>query len=228
MQLKILSWNIWYHGNFAPIAEFLKASDADIIGVQELVLDDPTRDTVGYLKKLGYDSVCAPVKKIEDGRTMCNAIFSKHKIMASEIYTLSEMKSRNAVRAEIKVGTVTLDIFSTHLLHTDQKPSATQDEQVDRLIKVLPADHAIVMGDFNATPDSSVIQKMRETMVDTDPAETPTLNADLFDCPDCDPKNIADTRLDYIFTSKDVKTSAFKVEHASGSDHFPISVIIEI
>lgn len=228
MQLKILSWNIWYHGNFAPIAEFLKASDADIIGVQELVLDDPIRDTVGYLKKFGYDAVCAPVKKLEDGRTMCNAIFSKQKILASEIYTLSEMQSRNAVRADIQVGETTLHIFSTHLLHTDQKASTIQDTQVDNLIKVVPSDHTIVMGDFNATPDSSVIQKMRGVMVDTDLTEKPTLNADLFDCPECDLKTIAGTRLDYIFTSKDMNTDSFNVEHAKGSDHLPISVIIEV
>ncbi|MDO8581757.1 MAG: endonuclease/exonuclease/phosphatase family protein [bacterium] len=228
MQLKILSWNIWYHGNFAPIAAFLKASDADIIGLQELVLDDPERDTVGYLKKFGYDAVCAPVKKLEDGRTMCNAIFSKHKIIARETFILSEAKSRNAVRADIQAGETTLHVFSTHLLHTDQKPSAIQDEQVDNLIKVLPSDHTIVMGDFNATPDSSVIQKMRAVMEDTELRLVPTLNADLFDCPECDAKSIASTRLDYIFTSKDMKTSTFKVEHENGSDHFPVSILIEI
>lgn len=68
MQLKILSWNIWNDGDFAQISAFLKKFDADIIGLQEVMLDDPTRDVIGYLKKLDYEYVCAPVKKDKDGK----------------------------------------------------------------------------------------------------------------------------------------------------------------
>lgn len=35
-------------------------------------------------------------------------------------------------------------------------------------------------------------------------------------------------RLDYVFTSYDIKTSSFKVEKTKGSDHLPVSTIIEI
>lgn len=38
MQLKILSWNIWCDGNFKKVSSFLAACDADIIGLQEVVL----------------------------------------------------------------------------------------------------------------------------------------------------------------------------------------------
>ncbi|MEK7601658.1 MAG: endonuclease/exonuclease/phosphatase family protein [Patescibacteria group bacterium] len=229
MQLKILSWNIWYDGHFDEISRFLASFDADILGLQEVVPDDPTRDTIGFLKGLGYQHVIAPVLTIKkDGRTMSNAIFSKYPIVSSEIYTLSDTDSRNALRADIKVGETILHVFSTHLLHTHQQSSDTQELQAKNLVEALAPDHLMVMGDFNATPSSAVIQKMRKVLVDTHSASVPTLNANLFDCRICDPQAIPTTRLDYIFTSKDIKTHSFKVHDAAGSDHLALSVIAEI
>lgn len=83
------------------------------------------------------------------------------------------------------------------------------------------------MGDFNATPDSMTVQKMSKAMLNTDPVLTPTLNAELFDCSGCDPQTIFGTQLDYIFTSRDIKTDSFTVYDVKGSDHLPISVVIE-
>lgn len=228
MQLKILSWNIWYDGHFDQISDFLRSSEADIIGLQEVVPNDPTRDVIGYLKKLGYDSLFAPALTLEDGRIVGNAIFSRHKILCNKTHILSEEKSRVALETDILVGNTTLHIFNLHLVHTHQQISETQNTQVGSLIRILPKDYTIVIGDFNAIPGTPVIQKIHEVMVDTDPTSTPTLHIDLFDCSGCDPKTVANTRLDYIFTSKDIKTHSFKVEHSNGSDHLPISVLFEI
>ena len=83
------------------------------------------------------------------------------------------------------------------------------------------------MGDFNATPESETIRKMSEVLVDTDPTSAPTWSVYPAGCLVCNPQAI-DTRLDYIFTTPDIKTSSFKVEQSKGSDHLPISVIAEI
>lgn len=227
MPLKILSWNIWYDGHFAEISKFLAEFKADIIGLQEVVPDDPERDTIGFLNNLGYQCVFAPVLIIKkDGRTMSNAIFSKFPIVASQTYILSETRSRNALRADIKIGETIWHVFCTHLLHTHQQPSEIQDQQAENLIKILPESMTIVMGDFNSTPDTAIVQNMKKIMTgDTMPL--PTLNAPLFDCTSCDARAIPDTRLDYIFTSQDIKTHSFKVHSPMGSDHLPISVVID-
>ena len=228
MQFKVLSWNIWYDGYFDEISQFLGAIDADVIGLQEVVPDDKTRDVIGYLTTLGYQHVVSPVRKIKkDGRTMGNAIFSKYEILGSDMHTLSETDSRNAVRADIRVGDTTLHVFSTHLLHTHQQPSETQALQAENLLKVLPHTRTIVMGDFNAKPDSAIIRKMLGVLVDTDPTLTPTWSVYPEGCPVCNPQAV-DTRLDYIFTSKDVKANSFEAHQSKGSDHLPISVLIEI
>ena len=227
MKIKILSWNIWYHGYFDQITKFLKESDADIIGLQEVVVGDKDRDIIGYLSALGYNHVFAPVMKIEDGRTMSNAIFSKFKITGSETIDLSEKDYRNALRADIEVGGKTLHVFSTHLLHTHQKPSEIQDLQAKNLLKSLPSENTIVMGDFNTTPESEAIRIIEEVLVKADSKLDPTAFFYEAGCNEGICK-LTKGHLDYIFLSKNLKSHSFEIGDSKGSDHLPISTVIEV
>jgi endonuclease/exonuclease/phosphatase family metal-dependent hydrolase len=228
MTLKILSWNIWYDCHFAAITKFLAEFDADIIGLQEVAPDDSARDVISYLAKLGYQHVFVPAfQHKRDGRIIGNAIFSKYEITSTAHHILSTVNDRQAVQADIKVGANTLHVFSTHLLHTHQQVSDIQTQQAESLLKVLPADRTIVMGDFNATPDSVIIRKMNEALVNTDPALTPTWSVYAEGCSVCK-LSAVNIRLDYIFTSHDLKTASPQVHAPSGSDHLSISVMIEI
>ncbi len=231
MQLKILSWNIWYDGDFSKISKFLSEFNADIVGLGEVVPDDPTRDTITLMSKLGYQHIVAPVLTIQkDGRTMSNGLFSKYPIQKSQIHPLPDTKTdrRNAIQADIDIEGKTIKVFVTHLLHTHQKPDPVQESQIDSLLKILTKEKTIIMGDLNATPDSSGIKRMRENFSDTELKPIATLDSNLFDCPVCDREAIPNTRLDYIFTSKDIKANSFEVHKSVGSDHLPISVVVEI
>lgn len=227
MKLKALSWNIWWFGYFDKISKFLKEFDADIIALQEVTQDDKTRDTVGFLTDLGYSYAFAPFMKIKDGRTVGNAIFSKNEIVHTQIFELSEKDMRNAVMADVEVEGNTLHVFSTHILHPHLKPSDLQTLQAQNLINVVPKEKSVVMGDFNATPDTPAIQIMREALIDTDPDDIPTWSVYEDGCHVCKPKGL-DTRFDYIFVSKDLSTEDFQVHQSKGSDHLPISVMLEI
>ena len=228
MQIKVLSWNIWCDGDFPKISEFLRSSDADIIGLQEVIRDDKERDIVNLLSNLGYEhAVAQSGVELPDGRVITNAVFSKYPIQKSKMHMLSEKSSRQAVETEIKVGDVTLNAFSLHTKHTHQKESDIQNLQVENFIKVLPKEKVVVMGDFNATPDMTSVKRMREILIDTDPSSSPTWSVYSEGCNTCKPQAI-DTRLDYIFTSKDLKTHSFKVGDSKASDHLPISVIVEV
>lgn len=229
MTLKVLSWNIWIDGYFDQVTDFLRTSNADIVGLQEVVSDDPKRGIIDFLEKLGYQHVFDPVEHTWGGKIYRDgpAIFSKYKILKSETYVLSQKDKRAAVKADIVVGAKTLHVFSTHLIHTHQKDSEEQNIQVSNLIKKLPTEHTILMGDFNATPESSAIKSMQKVLVNSDPSSTPTWSVYPEGCRICNPQKL-DTCLDYIFTSKDLKTSSFKVEESKASDHLPISVVVEI
>jgi len=231
MEIKVLSWNIWYDGDFAKISKFLSEFNADIVGLGKVVPDDPTRDTIAFMSKLGYKHILAPVLTIQkDGRTMSNALFSKYPIVDSKIHSLPDAKTdkRNAIQADIDVEGKTIYVFMTHLLHTHQKPDPIQESQIESLLKLLPKEKTIIMGDFNATPDSVAIKRMRENFLDTELKPVPTLDPNLFDCPNCDMQVIPHTRLDYIFVTKDMKVESFKVHKSRGSDHLPVSVTINI
>lgn len=216
-------------GCFEQISSFLKTSNADIIGLQEVQADDPKMDVVAYLSGLGYQSVFTPIKKTHGGKTWNDgpAIFSKYPIINKASYILSQTNGRAAVRADVQIHNAVIRIFSTHLMHTHQQYSNLQQEQAINLINKIPNKRALLMGDFNATPDSAVIQRMRDALIDTDPKSAPTWSQYPDGCDGCDPQGL-NIRLDYIFVTKDIKTSEFKVGASRGSDHLPISVMVEV
>ena len=232
MKLKILSWNIWRDGNHQKIADYLNESGADIIGLQEVQNDDPKRDIISYLKSLGYESAFEPIEHGWGGNIYLDgpAIFSKYKIISSEVRILSETdhdSRRAAIKADIKIGDETLHFISTHLVHTHQQNSEIQNLQAKNLLKFLPGNRTILVGDFNATPDSEPITIIKNSLIDTDSDSLPTWSVHPDGCVQCNPQSV-DTKLDYIFTSKYIKSSSFVVGKSDGSDHLPISVEIEI
>lgn len=228
MKLKILSWNIWVDGYFDQISDFLKKSDADIIGLQEVKENDPGRDVVGYLTGLGYEHVFAPRQTHRrTGVRFGPAVFSRYKIESKKVHSLSKKEERVAVQANIRVNNQILHVFSTHLFHPHQQESEVQNQQAENLIRLLPKKNTIVMGDFNATPESLTIKNMQKVLVDSDPLSLPTWSVYPEGCPVCKPQSL-NIRLDYIFTSKDVSVESFEVGDSKGSDHLPIIATIEI
>jgi endonuclease/exonuclease/phosphatase family metal-dependent hydrolase len=208
----------------------LRTSNADVICLQEIVPGDTSRDVVAFLSGLAYQHAVAPIgATYKDGRMITSGVFSRYPILGSVMHMLPEESGPQAVEAKVKVGEDILTVFTFHFKHTHQREDVVQNVQTETLIKVLPKERAIVSGDFNAIPAMTSIKKMREILLDTDPADTPTLSPTLFDCPKCDMSLIPQTRLDYIFASPDLKTHSFKVERsAEGSDHFPVSVVVEL
>ncbi|MEK7572354.1 MAG: endonuclease/exonuclease/phosphatase family protein [Patescibacteria group bacterium] len=242
MKLKILSWNIWAGTYLDGVIEFLKNIDADIIALQEVVEDDRRNIIEIIAKKLGYEYAHAvdmnmplkflPGQKSDDKRTIKygNAILSKYKITNSNIYELSKVKEfrRLIIEVDIKIEDKTLHVFSVHLKHNHQKPSEIQDLEAENLLKLLSEKNTIVMGDFNALPEDTTIKKMSKTLINTEKnSATPTWSVYKEGCTGCLVEDIK-YKLDYIFTSKDIKSDFFKVYESKSSDHLPISAEIEI
>lgn len=226
--MKILSWNIWVDGDFEQIEEFLDSTNADIIGLQEVKDNDPQRDVIGFLTGRGYNHFFAPTEQIWDGKRYRHgpAIFSTFPIVYSEKIQLeSGDDERAAAYAQVEVGGTVLHLFSTHLIHTHQQPSVEQEEQMQRLIARLPSERVIVMGDFNATPQSQAIAAMRGTLVDTDTEELPTWCVHPEGCRVCRLDRV-DIKLDYIFVSRDIHYGAFEIGKSQASDHLPVFITL--
>lgn len=232
MTLKIVSWNIWEGKYLRDIVDLLKTTRADIIGLQEVVQEKSGKNNTAQIiaNELGYEFVYETDSQTKnEGRILDrgNAILSKHKIVKSKTYTLSKTDARAAIEADIAINDTTLHVFSTHLIHTHQKRTDTQNLQANNLVKVLPKTKTILMGDFNSTPESDVVKIITKTLKNTNTSNLPTWCLYPDGCLVCQPKSVS-FKLDYIFISHDLKSESFKVGSSKGSDHLPISVKIKI
>ena len=229
MQLKIVSWNIWGGRKMPEIIQCLKETNPDIIGLQEVLQDEggannsakAIADALGYTyiyetTTLLIPSISHLLEKhgIEKNMEWGNAILSKYEISDNNMHVLSGDRKRTALEAVVQIEGKNLHIFSTHLVYTPAQPSEIQATQAQNLLKIVPKENGLVMGDFNATPDSKIIEDMNKTMVNTEKDLT---------------KYTADgKKLDYIFSTTDIKTLSSGTLDSQASDHLPIYAIIEI
>ena len=186
---------------------------------------------MSFLKGMGYEYVTSPAAEFTDDNNrhhvLNNAIFSKFPIIESKVHPLRVGKRPSAIEARIHIGDEDINVFSVHLKHSHQQFDEIQSEQINTLVKLLPNKKGIVMGDFNAVPDSTTIQTIAQKYLHTDPTFSPTWSMYPEGCPVCKPQNL-DTRLDYILVSPDIEFDSFKVGTSKGSDHLPISVSIDV
>lgn len=230
MKIKILSWNIWCYSDLKKVANFLQSSNADIICLQEVLPKDKNLNIIKFLSKLGYSHYYDNSIKIEkDGKmvNMGNATFTKYKMFVNKTHILSKKESRIALESTIEIKGNVLHIFNVHLTHAHLKHSLERDKQMDRLIKQLPKEKTLVMGDFNCLPDSTTIQKINTVLINTDSGLSPTWSVYKEGCEVCKLEGIIN-KLDYIFASEDLNILESKVENSKASDHLPVSVIVEV
>ena len=229
MQLKIVSWNIWGGRKLPEIIQCLSEANPDIIGLQEVLQDEggannsakAIADALGYTyiyetTTLLIPSISHLLEKhgIDKNMEWGNAIVSRYPISDRNVHVLSGDRKRTALEGTVTVEGKSLHIFSTHLVYAPAQPSEIQAAQAQNLLKVVPKESGLVMGDFNATPDSKIIEDMASAMVNTegDPA-----------------KYTADgKKIDYIFSTADIKTLSSGTLDSQASDHLPVYAIIEI
>lgn len=66
MSIKVVSWNTWYYGNLDNVNTFLEKTDADIIGLQEIMsIDGKVQLSKHLTEELGYLFVYTPAFQIE-------------------------------------------------------------------------------------------------------------------------------------------------------------------
>ncbi|OGG67106.1 hypothetical protein A3I99_03500 [Candidatus Kaiserbacteria bacterium RIFCSPLOWO2_02_FULL_45_11b] len=239
MKLKVLSWNIWQGVFLTEVINFLKEADADIIALQE-VSNDEREITQRIAESLGYTYVTAfdmnlPMKYVPaairseaEALSYGSVILTKHKILEGGSVLLTEEDKRTIATAKVKIGDTVLSVFGLHLKHTHQEPSDLQNQQADNLLKLLPHNKTIVLGDFNALPNSYPIEKVSAVLQNTevDSAE-PTWSMYKDGCSVCQEDQLKH-KLDYIFVSKDINVTSYEVGKSNGADHLPVMATIEL
>ncbi|AKL95796.1 endonuclease/exonuclease/phosphatase [Clostridium aceticum] len=227
--LKIMSYNI-HHGrnlfgkySLDEIAEVIKKSGAEIIGLQELdngVVRSRFEDQIKYLsEKLSMEYVYGYNVNLLGGK-YGNGILSKYPIESYENFHLpSGRERRGLLTAVIDVKGKKINFLVTHL-GLNQQERQNQVNAIEKYMDTI-SDDVILVGDFNAKPKSKEIQLISKRLIDaayaTGKDEEPT-----FDLP------VLSARIDYIFTHKNLRPLKYDVIKSRASDHYPITATIKI
>lgn len=237
--IKVMSYNI-HHGegsdtilDLKRIGDVIKQSGADIIGLQEVDNHFSERSNfkdqakwlakyVGmhytYAANLDYE----PLQVDQHRRQYGTAVLSKYPILSAKNHLLTNIpypvnptEQRGLLETVINVRGNHIHFYNTHL---DNKRAEQRDLQVREILKI--ANHTkgskILVGDFNATPESTEMLKM--TSQYNDAFDVLGQNED-YTYPVENPNH----RIDYIFTSDDIKISTGEVLKTIASDHLPIT-----
>lgn len=257
MKLKIMSYNIAggrsfeFGPDYRPIIHaeaqygaYIKAQQPDVCGLNEVDYKLPRSGRVEMAKLIGdvagYESAFAPavsfINKYGIG-TYGNGFVTKHKIKLSETYPIPDptdktgdpentyYESRAVLHVLAEIGGRDVDIFVSHfgLAPSEAKNAVAV---VTALVKQTK-NPVIVMGDFNLTPDSPLLDPIRELLDDTfdvyPEKEVTTCPSSAKYWPDNDYG-----KLDYIFVSRDIKVEKVEIPELVLSDHKPYIAYIEI
>lgn len=169
---RVATLNIWnrfgpWSERLAAIRAGITALDLDVLGMQEVVRGGDVDQAATVADGLGYHVVWGLAE--EHGLPMGNAILSRWPVAREEVFVLPNGGSgerRSVVFAELTSPYGKLPVFCTHLnWRLDQ--GHVRELQVRALVdfvdEIAPREGfpPIVMGDFNAEPDSDEIRFMR-------------------------------------------------------------------
>ena len=188
-QIRVLTLNIWnrcgpHAERIALIREGLRALSPDVVGLQEVVraTDGDMLDQLATLAEgLGYHAFFGR-SPIDQGYPFGNAILSRWPLARTAVFPLPRGGTdefRNLTFAEIDAPFGKLPFFTTHLnwkLHEGHVRARQVREIADRVKALAPLSGGgggvggigggagfppIVVGDFNAEPESDEIRFMR-------------------------------------------------------------------
>jgi endonuclease/exonuclease/phosphatase family metal-dependent hydrolase len=249
MKLKIMSYNIAggrsfeFGPDYRPIIHaeaqygaYIKAQQPDVCGLNEVDYKLPRSGRVEMAKLIGdvagYESAFAPavsfINKYGIG-TYGNGFVSKHKIKLSETYPIPDptdktgdpentyYESRAVLHALVEIGGKDIDVFVSHF---GLAPSEAKNAVMTMTSLIKQAKNpVIVMGDFNLTPDSPILDPIRAVLTDTD-------NFYKGECNFTFPTDKPDIKIDYIFVSHELKVEEVKIPQVVAADHLPVTATV--
>lgn len=247
MNIKILQWNVWFKENPDNIAKTIIELNPDVVCGQEFIqnnLDDKKIDTAKYVaEKIKYHYFYKEASTWDvrpDIQSQGNAIFSKFpitdkyfKYVQDSIHNPSNASEEGRIYVEIgiQISDKKLTIGTTHLSYTPRfEITESRKREVDNLINIISnkKSNYIFTGDLNSAPDSYTIEEISKYLKSAGPdINEKTWTTKIHDKKDFY-ENKLNWRLDYIFTTPDIKVKSAKIINTPYSDHLPILTEIEI
>lgn len=242
--LRLVSINIERSNHIARVLPFLKASDADVICIQELC----ERDIPEFESLLGMRAVYAPVglhpaDPPEEGAVMTGIAFFSREAPLSirEIYYKGDRTQaetapahRTATDAPLLCADIDCDgttyrVLSTHFTWTPDG-SASDEQRVDmrKLLNTLSAEGEFVLcGDFNAPRGGEIFAELASRYTDNIPPQYATsIDVTLHKRGRERPHELSDKMVDGLFTTPGYRARDVEL-HFGISDHAAVTALIE-
>lgn len=252
MLIKVMSFNI-AHGrgtddvvDLERIAKVIEASDADIVGLQEV---DRNRQRSGYAdqamrlsERLSMEFAYGPnMEEKPDGaetavRQYGNAVLSRYPIKSAANHPLTCVpvqgdpnEPRGVQEVKVDAEGIEFTFFNTHLAKKEEELPVSIEEIMELLKSCTQP--FVLTGDFNAPPWDEEIRKMGrfaksvflEKGEPLTVAHPPSFHADKVEE---EPEPAA--RIDYIFISDGFSVKDSGVIETVVSDHRPIVADLEL
>ena len=197
-------------------AQTIELNKPDIVILQEI--------SRGWLVLSGIDEVLWLSQRLEmpyyfgaasDDGLWGNAILTKAPVSDEEVreFTSSENFKRSVIGVAVETEAGPLWTYATHLDNPNDA-NTVRLEQVEQLLAFWnERTPAVIAGDFNATPDSDVVERMHAAGFDD--------SGDLFG----DGTTSEDQRrIDYVFTSAGIEVTEVRIDDIWTSDHLPVTM----
>lgn len=176
--VRILSYNIWHDASgwperFRVIVDTLRTIQPDVICLQEVLQHETLPNQAHALAdSLGYSSFFTSVDTVDRVRRYGNAILTRAAIQDSAWKALEPASDyRNVGYVRTSAGDREIDVFCTHLHHTEgDSGAAIRQTQIVDLVGFIDstrtADAAVVAGDFNAEPGGDEFAPLTQSFDD--------------------------------------------------------------
>ncbi len=222
--MKIMSFNTQHCLNyierkidFSLMADTIRSLDPDVVGLNEMrgKGEDPEyTDQTGALQALtGYPyAFFAKALDVGGVNPYGNALLSKIPIEQAEVIPIPTPKIEGRVepRCILKArlaGGITVLVSHFGLTPTER------ENAVRTVLSEKTEEKCILMGDFNAPPDDTVLNPIRACMKDT---------ADTFEGPRLSFRSDEPhVKIDYIFVTPDIEVRSADIPAIVASDHRP-------
>ncbi|TMR10565.1 metal-dependent hydrolase [Nonomuraea turkmeniaca] len=212
------------------VADVIRTGEADVVGLQEVDrhwsersefadqaswLAERLHMHVVYGANLDLDPLTAGAPRRQYG----TAILSRYPILDWDNTLLPRYdghEQRGLLRALVQVRGVRVQVFNTHLQHNNAGERLEQVRAIQPLVAARE-EPVVLTGDLNARPDAPEIRALSETLTDAWPGAG---TGDGYTYP----ATGSNARIDYVFTSADVRVQSAAVVQSDASDHLPLFV----
>lgn len=238
MNLKLMSFNTQHCLNyiskkidFSAVADVIKEYGSDIVGLNEMrgAGEHPeyTAQTETLAESLGfYYYFAKAIDAYGKNNPYGNALLSRYPIISAETILIPDpsprrfsngyYETRCVLKAKIDTPSGVITVLVTHFgLNEDEAENA-----VSTVVESLERENCVLMGDFNLRPESPILLPIRERLFDT--AELFTEELGSF------PSDTPDRKIDYMFTSRELKVLSADIPPVVVSDHRPYIAEIEL